>query len=130
LGGSGERGPGDAGFSVRIDHRALRTIAPDREPELCLPLLVCKIELCADQERIRQLSPAGQSAQRWVKWRQRNLDKVRAPTAAESVRNWLAYRGAQRLSEGRQVATREFSREDPDFERRCIERSKDYGLEL
>jgi hypothetical protein len=34
-----------AGFSVRIDHRALRTIAPDREPELNLPLHIRKIEL-------------------------------------------------------------------------------------
>ena len=34
-----------AGFSVRIDHRALRTIAPGREPELSLPLHIRKIEL-------------------------------------------------------------------------------------
>ncbi len=35
----------DAGFSVRIDHRPLRVIAPDREPELNLPLHIRKIEL-------------------------------------------------------------------------------------
>jgi hypothetical protein len=199
----------NAGFSVRIDHRALRTIAPDREPELSLPLHIRKIELAtgkptrvgeelrrqhrervearakgpdefarvvtrqkeeartammrrralesdltkkvprsvlskeellqerreryqAEKERFRQMSPAQQSAQRWLKWRQRNAEKVRASTAEESVRKWLAYREAQKLSEGRQVAARELSRDADDFGRRRkgIERSKDYGLEL
>ena len=199
----------NAGFSVRIDHRALRTIAPDREPELSLPLHIRKIELAtgkptrvgeelrrqhrervearakgpdefarvvtrqkeeartammrrralesdltkkvprsvlskeellqerreryqAEKERFRPMSPAQQSAQRWLKWRQRNAEKVRASTAEESVKKWLAYREAQKLSEGRQVAARELSRDDDDFgkRRKGIERSKDYGLEL
>ncbi len=198
-----------AGFSVRIDHRALRTIAPDREPELSLPLHIRKIELAtgeptrvgealrrqhrervearakgpdelarvvtrqkeearaavmrrraleagltkkiprsvlnreellqerreryqAEKERFRAMSPAQQSAQRWLKWRQRNAEKVRASTAEESVRKWLAYREAQKLSEGRQIGARELSRDDDDFgrKRKGIERSKDYGLEL
>ena len=199
----------NAGFSVRIDHRALRTIAPDREPELSLPLHIRKIELAtgkptrvgeelrrqhrervearakgpdefarvvtrqkeeartammrrralesdltkkvprsvlskeellqerreryqAEKERFRPMSPAQQSAQRWLKWRQRNAEKVRASTAEESVKKWLAYREARKLSEGRQVAARELSRDDDDFgkRRKGIERSKDYGLEL
>src|ERR1700722_10037863 len=194
----------NAGFSVRIDHRALRTIAPDREPELSLPLHIRKIELAtgkptrvgeelrrqhrervearakgpdefarvvtrqkeeartammrrralesdltkkvprsvlskeellqerreryqAEKERFRQMSPAQQSAQRWLKWRQRNAEKVRASTAEESVKKWLAYREARKLSEGRQVAARELSRDDDDFgkRRKGIERSKD-----
>jgi hypothetical protein len=198
-----------AGFSVRIDHRALRTIAPDREPELNLPLYIRKIELAtgkptrvgeelrrqhrervearakgpdelarvvkrqkeeariavmkrraleadltknvprsvlsrdellqrrreryqADKERIRQMSPAEQSAQRWLKWRQRNVEHVRASTAEESARKWLAYREAQKLAEGRQAVARELSRDDDDFGRRRkeMERSRDYGLEL
>jgi hypothetical protein len=198
-----------AGFSVRIDHRALRTIAPDREPELSLPLRIRKIELMtgkptrvgeelrrqhhervearakgpdelarvvkrqkeeartaaikrrvleadltrnvprsvlskeellqqrreryqADKERIRGMSPAEQSVQRWLKWRQRNPEKVRVPTADESVRKWLAYREAQKLSEGPQVAAREFSRDDYDLKRKrkVIQRRHDYGLGL
>lgn len=198
-----------AGFTVRIDHRPLRTIAPDREPELSLPLYIRKIELAtgkptrvgeelrrqhrervearakgpaehervvtrqkeeartavmrrraleadltkkvprsvfsreellqqrreryqADKERIRQMSSAEQSAQRWLKWRQRHPEQVRALTADESARRWLAYREAQKLSEGRQIAAREFSRDDADFgsRRKAIERSKDHGLEL
>jgi hypothetical protein len=199
----------DAGFSVRIDHRALRTIAPDREPELSLPLHIRKIELAtgkptrvgeelrrqhrervearakgpdelarvvtrqkeeartavmrrraleagltkkiprsvlsreellqerreryqAEKERFREMSPAQQSGQRWLKWRQRNAEKVRASTPEESVQKWLAYREAQKLSEGRQIAARELSRDDDDFRRRgkASARSKDYGLEL
>jgi hypothetical protein len=198
-----------AGFSVRIDHRALRTIAPDREPELSLPLHIRKIELAtgkptrvgeelrrqhrervearakgpdelarvvtrqkeeartavmrrraleagltkkiprsvlsreellqerreryqAEKERFREMSPAQQSGQRWLKWRQRNAEKVRASTPEESVQKWLAYREAQKLSEGRQIAARELSRDDDDFRRRgkASARSKDYGLEL
>ena len=197
-----------AGFSVRIDHRALRTIAPDREPELSLPLHIRKIELMtgkptrvgealrrqhrervearakgphelarvmtkqkeearaavmkrralemdrtrkvsrsvlnreellqqrreryqADKERFHKMSPAEQSAHRWLKWRQRNRKQVRMLTADESARNWRAYRDAQRLSEGRQIAAREISRDDDGVRRRkVIERSKDYGLEL
>jgi hypothetical protein len=198
-----------ARFSVRIDHRSLRTIAPDREPELSLPLRIRKIELLtgkptrvgealrrqhhervearakgpdelarvvkrqkdeartaainrrvlesaltrnvprsvlskeellqqrreryqADKERIRGMSPAEQSARRWLKWRQRNPEKVRVPTAEESVRKWRAYREAQKLSEGRQLAARGLSREGDDFSRRRkgIERRKGYGLEL
>jgi MobA/MobL family len=198
-----------AGFSVRIDHRALRTIAPDREPELSLPLHIRKIELMtgkptrvgeelrrqhhervearakgpdelarvvgrqreeartaaikrraleadltrkvprsvlskeellqqrreqyqADKERIRGMSPAEQSAQRWLQWRRRNPEKVLAPTAEEAARKWLAYREAQKLSEARQVAARELSRDENDLGRRrkVIERSHDYGLEL
>jgi MobA/MobL family len=197
------------GFSVRIDHRALRTIAPDREPELSLPLHIRKIELMtgkttrvgeelrrqhrervearakgpdelarvvtkqkeearaavmkrlalevdftkkvsrsvlgkeellqqrreryqADKERIRAMSPAEQSAQRWLKWRQRHPELVRASTPDESVQKWLAYREAQKLSEGRKIAARELSRDDDDLGRRrkVIERSHDYGLEL
>ena len=198
-----------AGFSVRIDHRALRTIMPDREPELSLPLHIRKIEQVtgkpsrvgdelrrqhrervaarekgpdelarvmkrqkeearmavmkrlgleadlmkkvprsvlskeellqqrreryqADKERIRRMSPAKQSVQRWLKWRQRNPEKVRAPTAEESARKWLAYREAEKLSEGRHMAALEMSR-DPDDrgrKRKVIERSHDYGLEL
>jgi hypothetical protein len=187
----------------------LRTIAPDREPELSLPLHIRKIELVtgkptrvgeelrrqhrervearakgpdelarvvtrqkdeartavmrrraleaglekrvprsvlskeellqerreryqAEKERFRAMSPARQSAVRWLKWRQRNMEKERASTAAESARKWLAYREAQKLSEGRQIAARELSREDDGFGRRRkgIERSKDYGLEF
>jgi hypothetical protein len=197
------------GFSVRIDHRALRTIAPDREPELSLPLNIRKIELAtgkptrvgeelrrqhgervearakgpdefarvvtrqkeeartavmrrralesdvvkkvprsvlskeellqerreryrAEMQRFREMSPAQQSAQRWLKWRQRNAEKVRASMPEESVKKWLAYREAQKLTEGRQVAARELSRDDNDFSRKgkAIERSKDYGLEF
>jgi hypothetical protein len=198
-----------AGFSVRIDHRALRTIAPDREPELSLPLHIRKIELMtgkptrvgeelrrqhhervqarakgpdelarvvkrqkeeartaaikrraleadltrnvprsvlsreellqqrreryqADKERIRRMSPDEQYVQRYLKWRQRNPEKVRAPTAEEAARKWLAYREAQKLSEARQVAVRELSRDADDLGRRrkVMERSHDYGLEL
>jgi hypothetical protein len=196
-----------AGFGVRIDHRALRTIAPDREPELSLPLHIRKIELMsgkptrvgdelrrqhrervaarekgpdelarvvkrqkeearmavmkrraleaehtksvprsvlnreellqnrreqyqADQERIRQMSPSDQSVERWLKWRQRNPDK--GLTADDSVRKWLAYREAEKLSEGRQKAGLELSRDDDDLKsrRKAIERNKDYGLEF
>ena len=198
-----------AGFSVRIDHRALRTIAPDREPELSLPLRIRKIEFATgkptrvgeelrrqhrervearakgpdelarvvtrqkeeartavmrrlaleadftkkvsrsvlskeellqqrreryqlDKERFRQMSPDDQAVQRWLKWRRRNPELVRTQTADESVRKWRAYREAEKLSEGRQIAAREFSRDDDDFGRRrkAIELSKDYGLEL
>jgi MobA/MobL family len=198
-----------AGFNVRIDHRALRTIAPDREPELSLPLHIRKIELAtgkptrvgeelrrqhrervearakgpdeharvitrqkeeartavmrrralqadltkkvprsvlskeellqnrreryqADKERFREMSPADQSVQRWLQWRQRHPEQVRALTADESVRKWLAYRETQKLSEGLQITAREFSRDDDDFGRRrkAMERSNDYGLEL
>jgi hypothetical protein len=187
----------------------LRTIAPDREPELSLPLRIRKIELMtgkptrvgeelrrqhhervearakgpdelarvvkrqkeeartaaikrrvleadltrnvprsvlskeellqqrreryqADKERFRGMSPAEQSAQRWLKWRQRNPEKVRVPTADESVRKWLAYREAQKLSEGLRASARKFSRDDYDGRRRrkVIERSHKYGLEL
>ena len=197
-----------AGFSVRIDHRALRTIAPDREPELSLPLQIRKIELAtgkptrvgeelrrqhrervearakgpdelarvvtrqkeearmavmrrraleagltkkiprsvlsreellqerreryqAEKERFREMSPAQQSAQRWLKWRQRNAEKVRASTAEESVRKWLAFREAQKLSDG-QITAQEFFRDADDCRTRgkAITRSKDYGLEL
>ena len=198
-----------AGFSVRIDHRALRSIAPDREPELSLPLHIRKIELStgkptwvgdelrrqhrervaarekgpdelarvvkrqkeearkavmkrlgleaeltksvprsvlnreellqirreqyqADKERILQMSPAEQSVERWLKWRQRNPDKGLGLTAEDSVRKWLAYREAEKLSEGRQKAGLELSRDDDDSKRRrkAMERSKDYGLEF
>jgi hypothetical protein len=197
-----------AGFNVRIDHRALRTIAPDREPELSLPLHVRKIELAtgkpsrvgdelrrqhrervearakgpdelarvvtrqkeearmavmrrraleaglarkvprnlfsreellqerreryqADRQRFREMSPAEQSAQRWLKWRQRHPELVRAPTAEESARKWLAYREAQKALEGRGVEARELSREGDGFgrKRKEIELDKDYGLE-
>ena len=197
------------GFSVRIDHRALRTIAPEREPELSLPLHIRKIELMtgkptrvgealrrqhrervearakgphelarvltkqkeearaavmkrralemdrarkvsrsvlsreellqqrreryqAEKERIRAMSPAEQSVQRWLKWRQRHPELVRAPTPDESIRKWQAYREAQKLSEGRQRAAPEFSRDDDDFrkKRKVLERSMDYGLEF
>jgi hypothetical protein len=199
----------EAGFSTRIDHRALRTIAPDREPELNLPHHIRKIELVtgkptrvgeelrrqhrervvarakgpdelarvvkrqkdearaavmrrralevgrekrvprsvlskeellqerreryqAEKERFLAMSPAQQSAQRWLKWRQRNAEKVRASTAEESVKKWLAYREAQKVAEGRGVATRELSREDDGFGRRGKgrEQSQDYGLEM
>ena len=198
-----------AGFSVRIDHRALRTIAPDREPELSLPLHIRKIELMtgkptrvgealrrqhrervearakgphelarvmtkqkeearaavmkrralemdrtrkvsrsvlsreellqqrreryqAEKERIRAMSPAEQSVQRWLKWRRRHPELVRAPTPDESIRKWQAYREAQKLSEGRQTVAPEFSRDDDDFrkKRKVLERSMDYGLEF
>jgi hypothetical protein len=197
------------GFSVRIDHRALRTIAPEREPGLSLPLHIRKIELMtgkptrvgeelrrqhrervearakgpdelarvvtrqkeearaavmkrraleldrtkkvarsvlsreellqqrreryqAEKERIRAMSPAEQSVQRWLKWRQRHPEQVRALTPDESLRKWQAYREAQKLSEGRQMAAPEFSRDDDDFrkKRKVLERSMDYGLEL
>ncbi len=62
---------------------------------------------------------------------QRNADKVRASTAEESVRKWLAYREAQKLSEGAQIAARELSRRTRGVSgrrRKAIERSKDYGL--
>jgi hypothetical protein len=186
----------------------LRTLAPDREPELSLPLRIRKIELAtgkptrvgeelrrqhrervearakgpdelarvvtrqkeeartavmerraleaertkkvprsvfnkeellqqrreryqADKERFHKMSPAEQSAHRWLKWRQRNRKQVRMLTADESARKWRAYRDAQRLSEGRQIAAREISRDDDGVRRRkVIERSKDYGLEL
>jgi MobA/MobL family len=198
-----------AGFCERIDHRALRTIAPDREPELSLPLHIRKIELTtgkptrvgdelrhqhrervaarakgpdelarvvmrqkeeartavmrrraleadltkrvprsvlskaellqarreryqAEKERIRAMSPAYESALRWLKWRQRHPEQARASAAYESAQKWLAYREAQRLSEGRQIAARELSRDAGEFGRRrkAIERDKDYGLEL
>ena len=198
-----------AGFNVRIDHRALRTIAPGREPELSLPLHIRKIELVtgkptrvgeelrrqhrervearakgpdefarvvtrqkqeartaimrrralevglpkrvprsvlsreellqerreryqAEKERFRQMSPAQQSVQRWLKWKQRHPEQVRAPTAEESVRRWKAYREAQKVSEGREVAGRELSKDGDGYERRRkgLERGKDYGLEL
>jgi hypothetical protein len=165
----------------------LRTIAPDREPELSLPLHIRKIELVtgkptrvgeelrrqhrervearakgpdelarvvtrqkdeartavmrrraleaglekrvprsvlskeellqerreryqAEKERFRAMSPARQSAQRWLKWRQRNMEKERASTAAESARKWLAYREAQNFPRGGRLR-RESSRE-------------------
>jgi hypothetical protein len=83
-------------------------------------------------QRFREMSPAQQSAQRWLKWRQRNAEKVRASTPEESVKKWLAYREAQKLSEGRQVTAQELSRDDNDFSRKgkAIERSEDYGLEF
>jgi hypothetical protein len=86
----------------------------------------------AEKERIREMSPAEQSAQRWLQWRRRNPEKVRVPTAEESVREWRAYREAQKLSEGRQMAAPELSRDDDDFrkKRKVLERSMDYGLEL
>ena len=199
----------EAGFSTRIDHRALRTIAPDREPELNLPHHIRKIELVtgkptrvgeelrrqhrervaarekgpdelarvvkrqkevarmavmkrlgleaehtksvprsvlnreellqirreqyqADRERIRQMSPAEQSVERWLKWRQRSPDKGLGLTAEDSVRKWLAYREAEKFSEGRQKAGLELSRDDDDSKRRrkAMERSKGYGLEF
>ncbi len=198
-----------AGLSVRIDHRALRTIAPDREPELSLPLHIRKIELVtgkptrvggelrrqhrervearakgpdelarvvtrqkeeartavmrrraleaglpkkaprslfsreellqerreryqAEKERFREMSPAQQSAQRWLKWRQRNPQQTRESAALESALKWRAYREAQKLVEGRQIAARELSRDNVEFGRKgkAIERSKDYGLEF
>jgi hypothetical protein len=78
------------------------------------------------------MSPDQQAVQRWLKWRQRNPEKVRMPTAEESVRKWQAYREAQKLSEGRQVAARGFSLGDADFssKRKRMERRKDYGLKL
>jgi len=195
----------DAGLSVRVDHRALRAIAPDREPELSLPLYIRKIELAtgrptrvgealrrqhrervaarakgpdelarvvkrqkeearrevmkrralemdltkkvprsvfskeellqqrreryqADKERVREMSPAEQSAQRWLKWKQRNPEQVRASAADESARKWLAYREAQKLSEGRKIEGQPFSREDSRRRHKVMERSK--GLEL
>jgi len=205
---------GRAGFDVRIDHRALRTIAPDREPELSLPLHIRKIEMLsgkptrvgdalrrqhrervearakgpnelarvverqkdearlavmrrralemgltkraprsvlnreellqirreryqAEKERVRQMSPAEQSVQRWLKWRQRNPEKVRAQTPEESVRKWQAYREAQKVSQGREFSrdrereARELSRDDDGKRRRkVLERGWDYGQEM
>lgn len=85
----------------------------------------------AEKERFREMSPAQQSAQRWLKWRQRNAEKVRASTAEESVRKWLAFREAQKLSDG-QITAQEFFRDADDCRTRgkAITRSKDYGLEL
>jgi hypothetical protein len=196
------------GFSVRIDHRALRTIEPNREPELNLPLYIRKIELAtgkptrvgddlrrqhrervvarakgpeelarvvkaqkevarmavmrrralerdftknvprsvlsreellqqrreryqAEKERFQALSPAAQSAQRWLKWRQRNVEMT--PTPEDSIQKWRAYREVQKLAEGRQLAERglSFSREDGSLgrsRRNELERAKDHGM--
>ena len=86
----------------------------------------------ADKERIRQMSPAEQSVERWLKWRQRNPDKGLGLTAEDSVRKWLAYREAEKLSEVRQKAGLELSRDDDDSKRRrkAMERSKGHGLEF
>jgi hypothetical protein len=198
-----------AGFSVRIDHRPLREIAPHREPELNLPLHIRKIERVSgkptrvgdelrrqhrervearakgpdelarvikqqkeaarmavlerraleaqcvkrvpqsvlsreerlqdrrqryqvEKERFRQLSPAQQSAQRWLKWRQRNLQQVRGLTPEESVRKWKAYREAEKAFGGRKGPALELSREKDGFGSRgkALERGMDCGLEL
>jgi hypothetical protein len=86
----------------------------------------------ADKERMRQMSPAEQSVQRWLKWRQRNAEKLREQNPDQSARNWLAYREAQKISNGRQIAAPDYSPDVDDFgrKRKQLERTKDYGLEF
>jgi hypothetical protein len=47
-----------------------------------------------------KLSPAQQSVQRWLKWRERAPP---SPTAEESAKNWMAFREAQKRAEASQT---------------------------
>ena len=77
------------------------------------------------------LSPAEQSVQRWLKWREQHPE--RTPTAEESARKWAAYREAQKLG----LPTPDLSRDGHSHDRNELERghktpelTHDYGLEF